>query len=239
MGRAFEYRKEKKFKRWDAMAKNFTRIGREIAIAVKNGGPNPDTNPKLRLAIQNAKSVQMPKDRVDSAIKRASSKEEGNFEEVVYEGIGPGGVAMMVECATDNTTRTVANVRLLFSRGGGALGTSGSVGYLFDRKGIFTIEATTITVEDMERDPIEAGAEDIYEEEGVVYVETTFNDFGTMQKKLDDMKIEIMGAELLRLPHDKIKLNADNENLVNNLIEKLEEDDDVVNIFHNMDEAEN
>jgi transcriptional/translational regulatory protein YebC/TACO1 len=146
---------------------------------------------------------------------------------------------MMVECATDNTTRTVANVRLLFSRGGGALGTSGSVGYLFDRKGIFKIEATKINLEEMELDLIDAGAEDIYEEEGVVYVETTFNDFGTMQKKLDDMKIEIMGAELLRLPHDKIKLNADNENLVNNLIEKLEEDDDVVNIFHNMDEAEN
>jgi len=236
MGRAFEYRKEKKFKRWDAMAKNFTRIGREIAIAVKNGGPNPDTNPKLRLAIQNAKSVSMPKDRVDSAIKRASSKEEGTFEEVVYEGIGPGGIALMVECATDNTTRTVANVRLLFSRGGGALGTSGSVGYLFDRKGIFKIEAAKINLDELELELIDAGAEDIYEEEGVVYVEVTFNDFGTMQKKLDDLKVEIMGAELLRLPHNKTSVNTDTETLVNNLIEKLEEDDDVVNVFHNMQE---
>lgn len=237
MGRAFEYRKEKKFKRWDAMAKNFTRIGREIAIAVKNGGPNADTNPKLRLAIQNAKAVSMPKDRVDAAIKRASSKEEGNFEELVYEGIGPGGVALMVDCATDNTTRTVANVRLIFSRGGGNLGTSGSVAYLFDRKGIFKVEAGKINLDEMELDLIDAGAEDIYSEEGIVYIETSFNDFGTMQKKLDDMGIEISGAELLRLPHNKIKVSADNETLVNNLIEKLEEDDDVVNVFHNMDES--
>ena len=237
MGRAFEYRKEKKFKRWDAMAKNFTRIGREIAIAVKNGGASPDTNPKLRLAIQNAKSVSMPKDRVDAAIKRASSKEEGNFEEVVYEGIGAGGVALMVECATDNTTRTVANVRLLFSRGGGNLGTFGSVAYLFDRKGIFKIESSKINLAEVELDLIDAGAEDIYEEDGTVYLETSFNDFGTMQKKLDDLHIEITGAELLRIPHDKIKLNADNELLINNLIDKLMEDDDVVNVFHNMEET--
>lgn len=237
MGRAFEYRKEKKFKRWDAMAKNFTRIGREIAIAVKNGGASPDTNPKLRLAIQNAKAVSMPKDRVDAAIKRASSKEEGNFEEVVYEGIGAGGVALMVECATDNTTRTVANVRLLFSRGGGNLGTFGSVAYLFDRKGIFKIESSKIKLDEVELDLIDAGAEDIYEEDGIVYLETSFNDFGTMQKKLDDLHIEITGAELLRIPHDKIKLNADNELLINNLIDKLMEDDDVVNVFHNMEET--
>ena len=237
MGRAFEYRKEKKFKRWDAMAKNFTRIGREIAIAVKNGGASPDTNPKLRLAIQNAKSVSMPKDRVDAAIKRASSKEEGNFEEVVYEGIGAGGVALMVECATDNTTRTVANVRLLFSRGGGNLGTFGSVAYLFDRKGIFKIESSKINLDEVELDLIDAGAEDIYEEDGTVYLETSFNDFGTMQKKLDDLHIKITGAELLRIPHDKIKLNADNELLINNLIDKLMEDDDVVNVFHNMEET--
>ncbi len=238
MGRAFEYRKEKKFKRWDAMAKNFTRIGREIAIAVKNGGASPDTNPKLRLAIQNAKSVSMPKERVDAAIKRASSKEEGNFEEVVYEGIGAGGVALMVECATDNTTRTVANVRLLFSRGGGNLGTFGSVAYLFDRKGIFKIESSKIKLDEVELDLIDAGAEDIYEEEGTVYLETSFNDFGTMQIKLDELHIEITGAELLRIPHDKIKLNADNELLINNLIDKLMEDDDVVNVFHNMEEGE-
>ncbi len=238
MGRAFEYRKEKKFKRWDAMAKNFTRIGREIAIAVKNGGASPDTNPKLRLAIQNAKSVSMPKDRVDAAIKRASSKDEGNFEEVVYEGVGPAGVAITVECATDNTTRTVANVRLLFSRGGGTLGTFGSVAYLFDRKGIFKFEAKQVNMDDFELDLIDAGAEDIYEEDGIVYLETSFNDFGHMQKKLDDLNIEITGAELLRIPHDKIKVSPENEILINTLIDKLMEDDDVVNIFHNMEEMD-
>ncbi len=234
MGRAFEYRKEKKFKRWDAMAKNFTRIGREIAIAVKNGGPNTDTNPKLRLAITNAKAVSMPKERVDAAIKRASSKEEGNFEEVVYEGVGPAGIAIMVECATDNTTRTVSNVRVIFSRGGGTLGTFGSVGYLFDRKGFFKIDANKINLDSTELELIDSGAEDIYTEDGIVYIESSFNDFGTMQKKLDDMKIEITGAELLRIPHNKVEVSTDTENLINNLIEKLEEDDDVVNVFTNM-----
>ena len=238
MGRAFEYRKEKKFKRWDAMAKNFTRIGREIAIAVKNGGPNPDTNPKLRLAIQNAKSVSMPKDRVDSAIKRASSKEEGTFEEVVYEGIGPGGIALMVECATDNTTRTVANVRLLFSRGGGALGTSGSVGYLFDRKGIFKIEASKINLDELELDLIDAGAEDIYEEEGVVYVEVTFNDFGTMQKALEDRNMEVTSAAIEWIPTSTKKLGDTEVEQVIKLIDRLEEDDDVLNVFHTMDMSE-
>lgn len=237
MGRAFEYRKERKFKRWDTMAKNFTRVGREIAIAVKNGGPNPETNPKLRLAIQNAKSVQMPKDRVEAAIKKASNREEGNFEEVVYEGIGPGGVAMMVECATDNTTRTVANVRLIFSRGGGNLGTSGSVAYLFDRRGVFKIAKEKIDLEKQELELIDAGAEDIYDDEDTVYIETSFTDFGHMQKKLDDLQIEILGAELVRIPLNKSGVSAENEAQVNTLIEKLLEDDDVTNVFHNMAES--
>ena len=237
MGRAFEYRKERKFKRWGAMAIAFTRVGREIAIAVKNGGPNPEANPKLRIAIQNAKAVQMPKDRVEAAIKRASSKDEKDFEEVVYEGIGPGGVAIMVECATDNTTRTVANVRVLFSKGGGALGTSGSVGYLFERKGIFKVESGKIKLDVVELDLIDGGAEDIYEEDGTVYIETSFNDFGNMQKKLDELNIEISGAELLRIPMNKNAVPPDAEKLVHNLIEKLEEDEDVVNVFHNMVET--
>ena len=143
----------------------------------------------------------------------------------------------MVDCATDNTTRTVANVRVIFSRGGGNLGTIGSAAYLFDRKGFFKVEASKINLEEMELDLIDAGAEDIYEEEGILYIETTFNDFGTMQKKLDDSGIEIQGAELLRLPHNRIKVSADTEVLVNNLIEKMMEDDDVVNIFHNMEES--
>ncbi|MEZ5014704.1 MAG: YebC/PmpR family DNA-binding transcriptional regulator [Chitinophagales bacterium] len=237
MGRAFEYRKERKFKRWDAMSKNFTRVGREIAIAVKNGGVDPETNPKLRLAIQNAKSVQMPKDRVEAAIKRASSKDEGNFEEVVYEGIGPGGVAIMVECATDNTTRTVANVRLIFSRNGGNLGNSGSVGYLFERKGIFKIDSSKVNLDEIELDLIDGGAEDIYEDEGILYLETSFTDFGTMQNKLDALGIEITGAELLRIPGNKVSVASDALSQMENLLEKLEEDEDVVNVFHNMDEG--
>lgn len=238
MGRAFEYRKERKFKRWGAMATAFTRVGREIAIAVKNGGPNPEANPKLRIAIQNAKAVQMPKDRVEAAIKRASSKDEKDFEEVVYEGMGPGGVAIMVECATDNTTRTVANVRVIFSKNNGALGTSGSVGYLFERKGIYKVAADKINLDELELDLIDAGAEDIYSEDGIVYIETSFNDYGNMQKKLDELNIEITGAELLRIPMNKNAVTPQIEKQVNNLIEKLEEDEDVVNVFHNMIESE-
>ncbi len=236
MGRAFEYRKERKFKRWGAMATAFTRVGREIAIAVKNGGPNPEANPKLRIAIQNAKAVQMPKDRVEAAIKRASSKDEKDFEELVYEGMGPGGIAIMVECATDNTTRTVANMRVIFSKNGGALGTSGSVGYLFERKGIYKIAADKIKLDDIELDLIDAGAEDVYTDEGIIYIETSFNDYGNMQKKLDELNIEITGAELLRLPLNKVAASPETINQINNLIEKLEEDEDVTNVFHNMAE---
>ena len=219
------------------MATAFTRVGREIAIAVKNGGPNPEANPKLRIAIQNAKSVQMPKDRVEAAIKRASSKDEKDFEEVVYEGMGPGGIALMVETATDNTTRTVANMRVIFSKNGGALGTSGSVGYLFERKGIYKVSADKINLDAVELDLIDAGAEDVYTDDGTVYIETSFNDFGNMQKKLDELNIEINGAELLRIPLNKNAVTPEIEKQVNALIEKIEEDEDVVNVFHNMEET--
>ena len=236
MGRAFEFRKERKFKRWAGMAKTFTRIGREIALAVKAGGPNPEYNSRLRLAIQNAKSANMPKTNVENAIKKASGKEAENFQEVLYEGKGPHGVAILVETATDNPTRTVANVRMYFDRCGGALGTSGSVAFLFDRKGVFKVKAEGHNWDDLELELIDAGLEEFKKEEDEAVLYTGFNDFGTMQKKLDDLKVEIMGAELLRLPHNKTSVNADTETLVNNLIEKLEEDDDVVNVFHNMQE---
>jgi YebC/PmpR family DNA-binding regulatory protein len=238
MGRAWEYRKARKFKRWDAMAKNFTRAGREIALAVKGGGNNPEANPRLRMAIQNAKNVQMPKERIEASIKKASSKDEGNFEEIVYEGHAPYGIAVMVECATDNPTRTVANIRMYFNKGGGALGTSGSVGYSFERKGIFKIEKDKINLNEVELDLIDNGAGDIYEEDDIVYIETSFNEFGSMQKKLDDLKIEFQSAELIRIPQNKMKLNKDQQMQVYNLIEKIEEDEDVVNVFHNMEEEE-
>ncbi|MFN3939735.1 MAG: YebC/PmpR family DNA-binding transcriptional regulator, partial [Chitinophagales bacterium] len=211
MGRAFEYRKEKKFKRWDAMAKNFTKAGREIAMAVKEGGADPNTNAKLRMAIQNAKGFQMPKDRIEAAIKRATSKDEGNFEEVVYEGYGPHGVALIIECATDNPTRTVANIRMHFNRGGGAMGTQGSVTFMFERKGLFTIEKSKIKLEEVELDLIDAGAEDIQQDDAMVYVYTSFTDFGALQHKLDELGIEVKQAELVRLPANKVQLTDEQQ----------------------------
>lgn len=218
------------------MAKNFTRVGREIAIAVKESGPDPDNNPKLRLALQNAKGVQMPKDRVDAAIKRASSKDEGDFEEIVYEGYGPYGVAMMIDCATDNPTRTVANMRLYFNRGDGSLGTNGSVAFSFDRKGLFKLDKETINLEEIELDLIDGGAEDITEEDSLILVTTSFTDFGTMLHKLEELGIEVKGAELIRVPLNKVELSDEQMEQIYNLIDKFEEDDDVVNVFHNMKE---
>jgi len=237
MGRAFEYRKEKKFKRWDAMAKNFTRAGREIAIAVKEGGPDPQTNTKLRIAVQNAKGVQMPKDRIEAAIKRASSKESGeNYEEVLYEGYGPHGVALLVECTTDNTTRTVANVRLIFSRANGTLGNSNSVAYNFERRGVFYIEKGKIVLDDVELDLIDGGASDIYNDDEHVYIETSFSDFGSMQKKLEELNLEIKKSELRYVAMNKVNATAEQQEKIYALIEKLEEDDDVQNVYHNMEE---
>lgn len=234
MGRAFEYRKEKKFKRWDAMAKNFTKAGREIAMAVKEGGADPNTNAKLRMAVQNAKGYQMPKDRIEAAIKRATSKDEGNFEEIVYEGYGPHGVALIIECATDNPTRTVANIRMHFNRGGGSMGTQGSVTFMFDRKGLFTIEKEKINLEELELDLIDAGAEDIQQDDSMVYVYASFTDFGTLQHKLEELGIEVKQAEIVRIPANKVQLTEEQQEQIYSLIDRFEEDDDVVNVFHNM-----
>lgn len=237
MGRAFEYRKEKKFKRWDAMAKNFTRAGREIAIAVKDGGPDPSTNTKLRIAIQNAKGVQMPKDRIEAAIKRASSKESGeNYEEVLYEGYGPHGVAILVDCTTDNNTRTVANVRLIFSRANGALGNSNSVVFNFERRGVFYIEKGKINLDEVELDLIDGGASDVYSDDEHVYIETSFTDFGSLQKKLEELHIDVTKSELRYVAMNKIAVTAEQQEKIYALIEKLEEDDDVQYVFHNMEE---
>jgi len=187
MGRVFEKRKYKMFARYDKMAKAFTRIGKEIAIAVKQSGPDPGGNPRLRAAIQNAKSVNMPKDRVDAAIKRASSKDEKDYEEVIYEGYGPNGVAILLECATDNPTRTVANVRMYFNRGGGALGKTGSLDFVFSRKGLFKFDPTGLDLDEMELELIDYGLEDIaLDEENVGYIYTSFQDYGGMQKILEE-----------------------------------------------------
>ncbi|MEL6656825.1 MAG: YebC/PmpR family DNA-binding transcriptional regulator [Bacteroidota bacterium] len=235
MGRAFEYRKARKMKRWASMAKAFTKIGREIAIAVKEGGGDPEYNPRLRLAINNAKAANMPKANVDSAIKRAMSKDAANYDEVVYEGYGPNGVAVMIETATDNTNRTVASMRLIFSKGGGNLGNSGEVDYMFTRKGQFKVSAEGRDMEELELELIDHGLEDLQQEEDELVLTTAFEDFGTMQKALEDMGIEVANAELVRIPSHTKKLDDDGEEAMIKLIDKLEEDDDVVNVFHNMD----
>lgn len=233
MGRVFEKRKHKMFARYEKMAKTFTRIGREIAIAVKQSGPNPDTNPRLRVVMQNAKAANMPKDRVENAIKKASSKEEKDYEEITYEGYAPGGVALLIECASNNPTRTVANLRMYFSRHEGTLGKSGSVDYLFERKAIFKIAAEGRNVEELELDLIDFGADEVYEEDGNIYIYTPFADFGRMQKALEDRSIAIISAELQRIPVNPIEINPDTEKLVNNLVEALQEDDDVQQVFQN------
>lgn len=238
MGRAFEFRKERKFKRWAGMAKTFTRIGREIALAVKAGGPNPEYNSRLRLAIQNAKAANMPKTNVESAIKKASGKEAENFQEVIYEGYAAHGIAVLVETATDNTTRTVANVRMHFDRCGGALGNSGSVSFLFNRKGVFKVKAEGHDWEDLELKLIDAGLDEIKQEDEEMVLYTDFTDFGTMQKALEDLNIETTSAQLEWLPNMTKKLSDAEVDQVIKLVDRLEEDDDVLYVFHTMDMSE-
>ena len=234
MGRAFELRRARKEKRWDKMAKTFTKLGREISMAVKQGGPNPDTNPRLRVVIQNAKGVNMPKDRVEAAIKKASSKDENDFQEVVYEGYGPYGIAILVETATDNPTRTVANVRMYFTRGNGTLGKTGSLDFLFDRKGVFKLSAEGLNREELELELIDFGAEEIVEQDGEIYVYTPFTEFGNMQKALEEKGYNVISAEAQRIPNNTTSLNEEQEEEVLNLIEKMEEDDDVQAVYHNL-----
>lgn len=218
----------------DKMAKAFTKVGKEVAIAVKEGGPDPDNNPRLRAAIQNAKGVNMPKDRVDAAIKRAVSKDASNYEEVTYEGYGPHGVAIIVDCATDNTTRTVANIRMHFSKGGGNLGTSGSVQFLFDKKGVFRIAKEGINLEELELDLIDYGAEDIMEDENEIYIYTRFTDFGSMQKGLEEKGIIPVSSEKQWVPLSTKEVTDAEAEDVAKLIGMLEDDDDVSSVFHSM-----
>ncbi len=235
MGRAFEKRKHKMFARYDKMAKAFTKIGREIAISVKSGGPDPEYNPRLRVAIQNGKALNMPKDRLDSAIKKASSKEESTFEETYYEGYGPYGVAFVVETATDNTTRTVANVRMYFNRGNGALGKTGSLDFMFQRKGVFRIaKDKSINPDELELELIDFGLEnmEVDDEEVIIYV--AYEDFGKMSKGLDDKKIPVKKSALERIPTTFVELNEEQQDEVLNLIDRFEEDDDVQAVFHNL-----
>ncbi|MBA4057316.1 MAG: YebC/PmpR family DNA-binding transcriptional regulator, partial [Marivirga sp.] len=211
MGRVFEKRKHKMFARFDKMAKAFSRIGKDIAIAVKHGGPLPENNPKLRMCIQNAKGVNMPKDRIDAAIRRASSKEEKDFQEVIYEGYAPHGVPIVVECATDNPTRTVANIRLHFSKHGGAMGNSGSVAFLFERKGVFKFDPVKLNLDEAELDLIDAGAEDIERGEDEIVVYTKFSEFGHMLKFLESKGMEPKSSELQYIPATTKELPEDQQ----------------------------
>ncbi|MBK8686767.1 MAG: YebC/PmpR family DNA-binding transcriptional regulator [Bacteroidetes bacterium] len=235
MGRIFEVRKSAMFARWDKMAKNFTRIGKEIAIAVKNGGPDPDNNPALRRCFQNAKAVNMPKDRVEAAIKRASGKDLVDYEEIVYEGFGPHGVAILVETATDNGTRTVANVRAIFNKGNGAMGNSGSVAFLFNRMGEFTLKNENLNLEELELEGIDYGMEEMGEDaEGNLVIRTGFNDFGKMSDFLEGKGLTPTKAELTRIPSTHVELSEEHSNEVLELVDKLEQDDDVQKVYHNL-----
>lgn len=216
------------------MAKQFTRIGKEIAIAVRLSGPEPDNNPRLRMAMQNAKSVNMPKDRVDSAIKRAVSKDTTNYDEVVYEGYAPHGIAVVVECATDNPTRTVANIRMYFTRANGSLGKTGSLDFLFERKGIFKLAKNNLNIEDLELELIDFGAEEVFEDEGEIFVYTSFQDYGNMQKALEEKGMEVTSTEIQRIPTNTVQLTDDQVKEVEAMIEKIEDDDDVQAVYHNM-----
>ena len=234
MGRIFEKRKYKMFARFDRMAKAFTRSGKEIAIAVKQGGPNPDHNPRLRLAIQNAKGANMPKDRVESAIKRASSKDEKDYSELTYEGYGPHGVGIVVEAATDNPTRTVANVRMYFNKYNGSLGKTGSLDFIFERKGVFKIARGNLNVEELELELIDHGLEDLAVDENEIYIYTAFTDFGSMTKALEERNLNIISAEKQRIPNNYVDVPETQQDDVIHIVESLEQDDDVQQVFHNM-----
>ena len=239
MGRIFEVRKATMFARWDRMAKQFTRIGKEIAIAVKAGGPEPATNPALRRAMQNAKSVNMPKDRIEAAIKRAMGKEIENYEEILYEGYGPHGVALLVETATDNHVRTVANVKSYFNKGGGALGNSGSVSFQFRKMGVFKLKPEGLNVDDLEFELIDFGLEEMGEsvdehDNDVIVLRCAFTDFGKLQKALEDKNITPLSSEIEWIPTTTVPVTEEQAEDVSKLIERLEQDDDVSKVFHNM-----
>lgn len=234
MGRAFEARKQSKMKRWGAMAKAFTRIGKDIVMAVKTGGPNPDTNSKLRVVIQNAKGVNMPKDRIEAAIKRATDKDTSSYDEVVYEGYAPYGVAVLVETSTDNINRTVGAVRSYFTKAGGSLGTSGMLSFIFERKAVFRVNAEGINIEDLELELIDYGAEEIEQDENEIIIFTEFEDFGKMQKALEEKGLNVISSDFERFPLSYAKVTKEQEAEVMKMIEKMEEDDDVNTVYHNM-----
>ncbi len=238
MGRAFEFRKARKMKRWSAMAKTFTRIGKDIVMAIKEGGPNPETNSRLRAVMQNAKAANMPKENVDRAIKRATDKDTANYKEVLFEGYAPHGIAILIETATDNNNRTVANIRSYFNKYNGTLGTQGSVDFMFDHTCNFRIPNTNQDIEELELEMIDFGVEEIFADEDGVMMYAPFESFGAIQKELERQGIEILSSGFDRIPQVTKKLTPEEVADVEKLLEKIEEDDDVQNVFHTMEESE-
>ncbi|NDV79667.1 YebC/PmpR family DNA-binding transcriptional regulator [Dysgonomonas sp. 511] len=237
MGRAFEYRKATKLKRWGNMARVFTKLGKQITIATKEGGPEPDTNPRLRVLMQQAKKENMPKENVERAIKKATSKDEADYKEVNYEGYGPFGIAIFVETATDNPTRTVANVRSYFNKFGGSLGTSGSLEFLFDHKCVFKIGAKDgVSLEDLELELIDYGVDEVDQDGDDIILYGEFKSYSDIQKYLEENGFEIHSAEFERIPNDFKELTKEQQEQIQKLLDKFDDDDDVQNVFHNMKE---
>jgi len=234
MGRAFEFRKARKFKRWGAMAKAFTRIGKDLVMAVKDGGPDPESNSRLRAVIQNAKAANMPKDNVERAIKKASDKDTADYKPVNFEGYGPHGIAVFVETATNNNQRTVANVRSYFTRNGGSLGTSGSLEFMFTHQCNFNIHKEGRDIEELELELIDFGAEELFEDEDKIVIYGAFQNFGAIQAQLEKLEIEIVSSGFERIPHDTKELNKEQSEEVEKLLAKFDDDDDIQNVYHNM-----
>jgi len=237
MGRAFEFRKARKMKRWSAMSKAFTRIGKDIVMAVKEGGPDPSSNSRLRAVIQNAKAVNMPKDNVERAIKKASEKDQGDYKEVIFEGYAPHGIAILVETATDNNTRTVADVRSYFNKCDGSLGTSGSVVFMFDHTCNFRINAEGLDPEDVELEFIDFGAEEVFADDDGILIYAPFESFGAIQAELESREIEILSSGFERIPQVTKALTPEHAADVEKLLEKLDDNDDVQNVYHTMEET--
>ncbi|WP_445749156.1 YebC/PmpR family DNA-binding transcriptional regulator [Polaribacter sp.] len=237
MGRAFEFRKARKMKRWSAMAKTFTRIGKDIVMAVKEGGPNPETNSRLRAVVQNAKAANMPKENVERAIKKASDKDTANFKEVLFEGYAPHGIAVLIETATDNNNRTVANVRAAFNKCDGNLGTSGSVAFMFDHTCNFTLKKEDITMdmEELELELIDFEVEEVFNDEEGIIIYAPFEQYGALQAYFENNNIEILSSGFERIPSTTTKLTEEQQADVEKLLDRLEEDDDVQNVYHSME----
>ncbi len=237
MGRAFEFRKARKMKRWSAMAKTFTRIGKDIVMAVKDGGANPETNARLRAVMQNAKAANMPKDNVERAIKKASDKDTANYKEILFEGYAPHGVAVLVETASDNNNRTVANVRAAFNKCDGTFGTSGSVVFMFDHTCNFRVDAEGLKMdlEEFELELIDFDVEEVFEDEDGILVYAPFEQFGAIQSYLEEIELEILSSGFERIPTTTKKLNEEAQADVEKLLERLEEEDDVQNVYHSME----